>query len=166
MKAFGFFPRYAIFEIFCLNLRGNSKLTSSFILACSFKFSGIKNLPSLSRLVGIISENIEKAVSIDDWYNITNDLADWSIKFDILGDQGLGQLLEEQWKEANVKFTKFIDVNYHDLLNKKNDVLMSPGIISSHIKKNLDNNEKIVLIMMDCLRSDQLKSMRIKIKST
>ena len=55
-------------------------------------FSFIK--PSLSNLINyhiinndLISENIEKAVSIDDWYNITNDLADWSIKFDILGSK-------------------------------------------------------------------------------
>ena len=41
-----------------------------------------------------IAENIEDAHSIDDWYGIMDDLTDWSVKFDNLGDQGLGQLLD------------------------------------------------------------------------
>ena len=55
-----------------------------------------------------ISEQIDQADSIEDWYSITDKLTDLLVKFDNLGDQGLGQLLEEQWKEANQQFTKFI----------------------------------------------------------
>ena len=48
-----------------------------------------------------IAEQIDQADSIEDWYSITDKLTDWLVKFDNLEDQGLGQLLEEQWKEAN-----------------------------------------------------------------
>ena len=56
--------------------------------------------------------NIETAENIENWYGIINDLTDWSVKFDALGDQGLGSLLEEQWREANLQFTRFIEINY------------------------------------------------------
>ncbi len=56
-----------------------------------------------------ISENIEDADSVNDWYEINDNLTDWSIKFDKVGDQGLGQLLEEQWDVANLQFTRFIE---------------------------------------------------------
>ena len=106
-----------------------------------------------------IAENIEDAHSIDDWYEIVDDLTDWSVKFDNLGDQGLGQLLDEQWKEANQQFTKFIEAHYENWLHSDNKPLMSPEIISTHIQEKLQNDEKIVLIIIDCLRADQLKAM-------
>ncbi len=106
-----------------------------------------------------IAEQIEQAISIEDWYTITDKLTDWLVKFDNLGDQGLGQLLEEQWKDANQQFTKFIETNYEDWLHSEKKPLMSPDVIPSYIQNKLQNNEKIVLIIMDCLRADQLKAM-------
>ncbi len=107
----------------------------------------------------IIAELIENAESIEDWYTITDNLTDWSVKFDNLGDQGLGQLLDEQWKEANLQFTRFIETNYKNWLHTEERPLMSPQIISSRIRKNIQNDEKVVLLMMDCLRSDHMKAM-------
>ena len=66
-----------------------------------------------------IAEQIDRAESIEDWYSITDKLTDWLVKFDNLGDQGLGQLLEEQWKEANQQFTKFIETHYEDWLHSE-----------------------------------------------
>ena len=106
-----------------------------------------------------IAEQIERAASIEDWYSITDKLTDWLIKFDQLGDQGLGQLLEEQWKEANLQFTKFIENHYENWLHSDKKPQMSPDIISTNITSKLNNDEKIVLIIMDCLRADQMKAM-------
>jgi hypothetical protein len=106
-----------------------------------------------------IAENIENAENIEDWYTITDSLTDWSVKFDNLGDQGLGQLLEEQFKEANLQFTRFIEINYKNWLHTEERPLMSPQVISSRINKNMQNSEKVVLLMMDCLRSDHMKAM-------
>jgi len=106
-----------------------------------------------------ITERIENADCIEDWYTITDNLTDWLVKFDNLGDQGLGQLLEEQWREANQQFTRFIEVNYENWLRSKEKPLMSPDIISSYLQKNIQNDEKVVLIIMDCLRADHLKAM-------
>lgn len=106
-----------------------------------------------------IAEHIENADCIENWYTIIDNLADWSVKFDNLGDQGLGQLLEEQWREANQQFTRFIEVNYENWLRSKEKPLMSPDIISSYLQKNIQNDEKVVLIIMDCLRADHLKAM-------
>ena len=105
-----------------------------------------------------ISEKIENANSIEDWYQINDGLTDWSIKFDNLGDQGLGQLLKEQWNEANLQFTKFIEKKYFNWLKSEDRPIMSPEIIPSNIVECLEKNEKVVLLLMDCLRSDQLKS--------
>ena len=106
-----------------------------------------------------IAECIENANCIEDWYAIVDKLTDWLVKFDNLGDQGLGQLLDDQWREANQQFTRFIESNYKNWLHSDKKPIMSPDIIPSFLQKKIQNDEKVVLIIMDCLRADQLKSM-------
>ena len=106
-----------------------------------------------------MSKNIDCAENIADWYKIMDKLTDWSIIFDKLEDQGLRELLNKQWVDANRMFTKFIERNYPLWLHTIERPIMSPDILSKFVKGPLENNEKIVLILMDCLRVDQLKSM-------
>ena len=88
-----------------------------------------------------------------------DDLIDWSMNFDELGEQGLGQLLNEQWFEANTRFTQFVIDNYSFWMKNKKRPIMSPDIVSQFLFNPLMNDEKVVLILLDCLRSDQLKAM-------
>jgi CheY-like chemotaxis protein len=112
-----------------------------------------------------ISEDIEQASCIENWYKIIDNLSEWFVRFDELGDQGLGQLLDEQWKEADKLFTKFIESNYEKWFISNDRPLMSPDIIPSYIKKKLQNNNKVILIVIDCLRADQLKAINSKLNT-
>ena len=106
-----------------------------------------------------ISEDIDKADSIENWYKIIDNLSEWFVRFDELGDQGLGQLLDEQWKEADKLFTKFVEANYEKWFSSTDRPIMSPDIIPFYIKNKLNNDDKVILIVIDCLRADQLKAM-------
>ncbi len=106
-----------------------------------------------------ISGTIDQAECIEDWYNIIDDLIDWSVNFDNLGDQGLGQLLQEQWTDANSRFTQFVEKNYPAWMNGTDRPVMSPDVLPKFVQNRLENNEKVVLVIMDCLRADQLKAM-------
>ena len=106
-----------------------------------------------------ISQNIDQAECIEDWYKIMDNFTDWSVNFDNVGDQGLGQLLDEQWTDANRRFTQFIEKNYPVWLAGEDRPVMSPDVLPQFVQNHLENNEKVVLILMDCLRSDQLKAM-------
>ena len=107
----------------------------------------------------IISQNIDQAECIEDWYNIMNELTDWSVNFDDIEDQGLGELLEEQWADANGLFAKFIERNYSIWIDSSDRPDMSPDVFPKFVQRHLNNNEKVVLVLMDCLRVDQLKAM-------
>ena len=106
-----------------------------------------------------ISQKIDKAECIEDWYYIMDELTDWSVNFDKVGDQGLGQLLDEQWVDANRRFTHFIEKNYPVWLSGTDRPVMSPDILPQFVQNHLNNGEKVVLVLMDCLRADQLKAM-------
>ena len=105
-----------------------------------------------------LSNKINHSNSIEHWYAIMDDLIDWSIDFDEMGDQGLGELLKEQWNEANSRFTQFVMDNYSIWMKSHKRPIMSPDIIEQFLFQHLNNNEKVVLILLDCLRSDQLKA--------
>ena len=106
-----------------------------------------------------ISQDIDNALVIDDWYNIVDKLTDWSINFDKLEEPGIEEMLIEQWTSANILFSKFIENNYSKWLNSSNRPIMSPDILSNYIQKHIANNEKVFFIVMDCLRVDQFKAM-------
>ena len=106
-----------------------------------------------------LSQKINDSHTIEHWYGIMDDLIDWSMNFDELGEQGLGQLLNEQWIEANTRFTQFVIDNYSLWMKNKKRPIMSPDIVRQFLFNPLMNDEKVVLILLDCLRSDQLKAM-------
>ena len=64
-----------------------------------------------------------------------DDLTDWAVNFDNVGDQGLGQLLEEQWIDANRRFTQFIDKNYSTWLQSNKRPVMSPDVFPKFLQK-------------------------------
>ena len=106
-----------------------------------------------------IGENISSAQSLDDWYEINNRLTDWMVRFDSLGDQGLGEILNEQHSEANRQFSTFIENDYKNLIGKNSNAITSPKILDTHVLPNLKKDKDVVLIVIDCLRVDQWKSL-------
>jgi len=107
-----------------------------------------------------IGDEISSAPTPEDWFDISDALSEWSITFDKLGDQGLGQVLIDQIDEANGMFTQFIEDNYQDWLKSENRPTISTDIVKKYISPILAKDEKVVLIVIDCLRSDQWKAMQ------
>ncbi len=106
-----------------------------------------------------ISSDVMNADSIEDWYKINNTLIEWSITFDKFGEQGLKQILEDQYIEANRSFTQFIIANYKNWMQTKEKPVFSPEIVKKTVKPILQNNEKVILLVIDCLRLDQWKAL-------
>ena len=112
-----------------------------------------------------LSQKINNSYTINDWYEIMDDLIEWSINIDKIGEQGLVNLLDEQWREANNRFTDFVSNNYALWMKNENRPMMSPDIIKNFLLYPLNSNEKVVFILLDCLRSDQLKAMSQQISN-
>ncbi|MBC8213162.1 MAG: response regulator [Candidatus Marinimicrobia bacterium] len=106
-----------------------------------------------------IGSDVMIADDIEDWYKINNKLIDWSITFDKFGEQGLKQILEDQYLESNRSFTQFISSNYKNWMNSDDKPIFSPDIVKNTVKPILEDNNKVVLFVIDCLRMDQWKAM-------
>jgi CheY-like chemotaxis protein len=107
-----------------------------------------------------ISLDVNEAFQYSDWYAIYDKLIDWNLKIDSHSDKSLLQILNDQTLEANKKFTNFIKANYLDWLHQKNRPNLTVDIFDNFVSPILDKDEKVLLIVIDCLRMDQLKTIQ------
>ncbi len=94
-----------------------------------------------------------------DWIEIFNKLSEWQIDFDKHSDIGLEQTLEEQIKECNIEFSKFVEKNYSEWVNSEKRPCLSKDLVKKYVIPELKENKKTFLIIFDCLRNDQWLAM-------
>ncbi len=105
-----------------------------------------------------LSEDINIADTIEDWYKNYQSLITWNIRFDNSEDNSLQQILLEQTGASNKLFTQFIKTNYKKWIKESKRPTLSPDIFNNYLKPLLINDEKIVFIVIDCLRFDQINA--------
>ena len=102
-----------------------------------------------------INDCLQDDLSCQDWWELYNRLVKWQLKFDEYRDTGLGNILIEQVQTCNREFSHFIEQNFISWLSTENRPVLSPDLFSHFIKPTLEGNNKICLIVVDCLRHDQ-----------
>ncbi len=105
------------------------------------------------------NEKILSASSLEDWFDIHNQLCDWIVKFDDIEDSNLNTMLTEQLDQSDKMFRNFISNEYVQLINSDKESLFTPSTIKNKIQPSLNDNKKNILIIFDCLRADQWKTM-------
>ena len=56
------------------------------------------------------NQKSEDAKSLQDWFEIYNDLCEWIVKFDKVDDVNLSNLLDEQFQDTDKKFNQFLTI--------------------------------------------------------
>ncbi|MBL7134965.1 MAG: PglZ domain-containing protein [Candidatus Marinimicrobia bacterium] len=104
-----------------------------------------------------ISKRLYNDLSSDDWIEIYQKLAKWDIEFDDHPDLGLKETLEDQMRDCNIEFGKFIEKNYSDWINEDLHFrpTLSPDVINKHVLPLLKDGKKVMFIVIDCMRLDQ-----------
>ena len=104
-----------------------------------------------------ISQTINSASTIDDWYEIYNTLVRWELTLSNT-ETGMGDMLRMQKTEANAAFAKFVKRNYEQWLTTDNHPLMSHEVFKTAVKPLLEKGEKVCFIVFDNFRLDQWKT--------
>ncbi|MBA7526731.1 Protein-glutamate methylesterase/protein-glutamine glutaminase [subsurface metagenome] len=106
---------------------------------------------------GNIGMLISSATSFNDWVEIYKKLVYWELELDNSQNSNMYEVFRLQKSEADVEFSKFIRKNYVSWLksNSKGAPLLSPNIFRSIVLPEINNNEKLVFILIDNLRFDQ-----------
>ena len=106
-----------------------------------------------------IEFRLEETMDMRDWWDLYNRLVEWQIKFDEFKDTGLGTILGEQIKTCNREFSFFVESHYRDWIRSEKRPAMSPDVVTQFVKPCLEQNEKVCLIVVDCMRHDQFQSL-------
>ncbi len=104
-----------------------------------------------------ITQALSSGLDFTEWINIYQKLVNWSIELDKHRDIGLEQSLNDQYKEANKEFSKFVEKNYISWLSGNADAPnLSPQITEKYVFDHLrDEGKSIFYFVLDCLRLDQ-----------
>ena len=104
-----------------------------------------------------LSQLIDDARSIDDWYEAYRQLVGWELQLSD-ADSSMLDMLAMQKGEANKAFAKFVASNYLRWIadkEAKDRPLMSPDIFKHSIFPLLDDGQQVFLIVIDNFRYDQ-----------
>ena len=115
---------------------------------------------------GNISMAINSASTFDEWAEIYRRLVYWEMELENSSDPGMNEVVAHQKFEANNEFARFIRLNYQKwfIPNSGGKPLLSHNLFSSGIFPHLGSSGKVIVILIDNLRYDQLKSILPEIR--
>lgn len=110
----------------------------------------------------MIARKLMEPLEWNDWVDIYKNLVQWSMELDRLSETGLKQTLQEQWRDCNAEFSKFVENNYLDWIHNDSDKfpILSPQITDKFLKPVLKDNKPTFFFVVDCMRLDQWLVMR------
>ena len=103
-----------------------------------------------------ISQMINMAQSIEDWYELYSTLVRWELTLSNT-DTNMDEMLRMQKTEANSAFAKFVRRNYEDWMTQPEHPLRSNELFKTKVLPLLDKGEKVCFVVIDNFRLDQWK---------
>lgn len=114
---------------------------------------------------GKLGMQIDDAHSWQDWIDVYRRIVYWELALTEIGGE-MNEMLSMQKQEANNLFERFIRKNYENWLDgsaKDDHPLMSHQIFSQKIFPQLNNGDKIFLIIIDNFRYDQWRTLQTEL---
>ena len=94
------------------------------------------------------------------WIDIYNRLVSWSLEMDAHPELGLKQTLLDQFRECNLSFSKYVERNYRDWMERSdNRPPLSFEVVDRFLIPELNKDKSVIFFVIDCLRLDQWLTM-------
>jgi CheY-like chemotaxis protein len=90
------------------------------------------------------------------WIDLYIKLTEWDMELDAHPELGLRQTLQDQKRECNAEFCKFVERNYRRWIEDADrPFMLSPDIMEKSVLPELNDRSSIFFFVIDCLRLDQ-----------
>lgn len=91
-----------------------------------------------------------------DWVDIYRQLTRWEMELED-GDEGLTQILSDQFQQANHEFSRFIESEYRGWLKQPSDERppLSPDVMKRYVWPQMGQEKPVFFFLIDCMRYDQ-----------
>ena len=106
-----------------------------------------------------ISLELNELATHEEWVEFYLKMVHWEMELEGLEDPGMLEIFQDQMKEANRFFAKFISKNYTRWIQENNGPLLSNQILKEKLFPEIKSRDKktILLLVIDNLRYDQWK---------
>ncbi len=104
-----------------------------------------------------ITSQLAGPLTPDEWIELYRRL----VRFDLelRGDEGVRQILEDQYREANRAFGRFVEGNYERWVSTDADAderpLLSHEVVPASVIPHLSQSRPVIFFVIDCMRYDQ-----------
>lgn len=89
------------------------------------------------------------------WIDVHRLLSEWDIEISRIGDAALRQMIEDQRKECNHEFGRFVERNYPTWIASEQDSPpLSVDVVPERVVPHLEQGRQVFFIVIDCLRLD------------
>jgi len=101
---------------------------------------------------------INSGLSVEEWVDVYRKIINWEIKIDESRSVEMRDILSMQKQEANAAFSKFVEKNYMDWVQKPDGPVMSNTLMRTKVFPNMDDDVPTIMLLLDNLRYDQWKA--------
>ncbi len=89
------------------------------------------------------------------WINVHRLICEWEIEIGNVRDRHLNQMIDDQKRNCNHDFGRFVERNYTNWVQSEEDSPpLSVDIVPEFVHPLLENKRQVFLIVVDCLRLD------------
>jgi len=134
---------------------------SQVLMACK-KFLEGKKITGAALSKDYIKEFNEIALALmqspdhEAWVDIYTRLVGWNMEFDRHPELGLRQTLQDQMRECNLAFGKYVERNYRDWVEQtENRPGLSLEVVDRFVLPELQPGRSVFFFVIDCMRLDQ-----------
>lgn len=108
---------------------------------------------------GKIGLQISDRLSFAEWVEVYRKLVFWELELSTSGDSAMDEVLKMQKSEANHSFARYIRGNYQSWFgaNSVDRPLLSPDIFRNKIFPQVEDGNKVFVLVIDNLRHDQYR---------
>lgn len=113
-----------------------------------------------------ISQQLLNIMDYEEWMDIYLKLVNWDLELDVHPDIGLRESLNDQKKEANKEFSKFIERKYYNWINDNDEdkPALSVDVLNNYVFNHLNRTDSVFFFVLDCMRIDQWLVMERQLK--
>ena len=102
-----------------------------------------------------IRVQLSAEVTWQTWIDIHRQFCEWEIEIGRLEDQGLQQMIQDQRRECNLEFARFIERNYATWVeNEEDSPPLSVDVVPEFVVPYLEQDRQVFFVIIDCLRLD------------
>ncbi len=106
-----------------------------------------------------ISQRIQDDLDHEEWIKAYLKIIEWELELDKYPELGFQQTVQDLHREGNLTFSRYVERNYINWINSDNRPKLSVDVFPNWVFPWVEKGEKVVFILLDCLRTDQWLAM-------